>query len=198
MSTLLLAIIIGAAFGFALDRVGATNPGHIVGMLRLSRLQLAKTILFAIGFASTLFFGAMLLGLIDAGNMSVKTAYLGVFVGGALLGIGFAVAGYCPGTSLAAMATGRKDAIFFALGGLLGAAAYMVTYPSVKASGLLDPIAGGKTTLGAIPGTDYPALIPGLSGELVGVVMGLVFMALAWALPNRLTSEPVGNPQPAE
>ena len=121
MTMILLAIIIGAAFGFALDRVGATNPGYISAMLRLSRLELAKTILFAIGFSSTLLFGAMLLGLIDAGNMSVKTAYGGVFLGGILLGLGFAIAGYCPGTSLAAMATGRKDAAFFALGGLLGA-----------------------------------------------------------------------------
>jgi F0F1-type ATP synthase assembly protein I len=49
MTTIILAIVIGAAFGFALDRVGATNPGYIISMLRLGNLHLMKTILLAIG-----------------------------------------------------------------------------------------------------------------------------------------------------
>ena len=40
MSHIILAIIIGAAFGFVLDRVGATNPGYIISMLRLGNLHL--------------------------------------------------------------------------------------------------------------------------------------------------------------
>jgi uncharacterized membrane protein YedE/YeeE len=138
MTTIVLAIIIGAAFGFALDRVGATNPGYIISMLRLGNLHLMKTILLAIGVASVVLFTGLLSGLIDPGHLSVKTAYAGVVIGGALLGLGFAAAGYCPGTGLAAAATGRKDALFFTAGGLLGAAAYMVSYAWVKATGVLD------------------------------------------------------------
>jgi hypothetical protein len=123
----------------------------------------------------------------------VKTAYAGVVIGGALLGLGFAAAGYCPGTGLAAAATGRKDALFFTAGGLLGAAAYMGSYAWVKGTGVLDSIAGGKTTLGQIAGTDYPALVGLISGEAIGIALGAIFIMIAFALPDRLRPEqPVG------
>jgi uncharacterized protein len=186
MTTIILAIVIGAAFGFVLDRVGATNPGYIISMLRLGNLHLMKTILLAIGVSSVLMFTGLLAGAIDPGHLDVKTAYLGVFIGGALLGIGFAAAGYCPGTGLAAAATGRKDALFFTAGGLLGAAAYMGHFAWVEGTGALDAIAGGKTTLGKIAGADYPALFESVSGEAIGIVMGLVFIAIAFVLPARL------------
>ena len=44
---------------------------------------------------------------------------------------------------------------------------------------------GGKATLGSIAGTEYPALF-GMSGELIGVVLGIAFIALAWFLPERI------------
>src|SRR5665811_2618197 len=77
-----LAILIGAAFGFVLDRIGATNPNYIIRMLNLSDLHLMKTIFAAIGVASILLFAGLLLGLVDPGHLSVKAAYLGVFIGG--------------------------------------------------------------------------------------------------------------------
>jgi hypothetical protein len=185
-TTIILAIVLGAAFGFALDRVGATNPGYIIRMLNLSNLHLMKTILAGIGVASVLTFGGLLLGLVDAGNLSVKDAYIGVLIGGILLGLGFAVAGYCPGTGLTAMATGRLDALFFVIGGLAGAGAYMLSYGWVSTTGLLDKIVGGKTTLGPIGGTDYPALFSGLSGEVFGLLAGAAFIVIAWLLPKRI------------
>ena len=186
MTTIILAILIGGAFGIALDRVGATNPDLIIGMLRLSRLHLMKTILLAIGFASILLLGGILAGIADPGNLSVKGAHLGVLLGGILLGVGFAVAGYCPGTGLAAGATGRKDAMFFVLGGLSGAAAFMASYSWVKSTGILTKLFGGKTTLGAISGTDYPALLSSIPGEWLGIAMGLALVGIAVALPDSL------------
>ena len=67
----------------------------------------------------------------------------------------------------------------------MGAAAYMVTYPAWKASGLLNDIAGGKTTLGSVPGAKYDGLMA-LSGDLVGIVMGLAFVVIAFVLPERI------------
>jgi len=194
MTSIILAIVIGGAFGFVLDRVGATNPNLIIGMLRLGNLHLMKTILLAIGVSSLLMFLGLWIGLIDPGHLSVKTAYLGVFLGGILLGLGFAAAGYCPGTGLAAAATGRKDAFAFVLGGVVGAAAYMATFAWVESTGVLDSILGGKATLGAIEGTSYPALMPDLSGELVGIVVGVVFIAIAFLLPDSLRGGTAASP----
>ena len=189
MTSLILALVIGGLFGFTLDRVGATNPGYIIRMLNLSNLHLLKTIMLAIGTASILMFAGILVGFVDVGNMSVKTAYIGVFIGGLMLGAGFAIAGYCPGTSVTAAATGRKDAIFFVLGGLAGAGAYMIAYAGVKSTGILDKIAGGKSTLGAIDGSDYPSLIDGLSGEMVGIVLGIAFIAIAALAPSKVLGD---------
>lgn len=185
--TIVLALLIGGAFGFALDRVGATNPNIILAMLTLRGLHLMKTILLAIGTASVLMFAGQMAGLVEVGNMSVKAAYGGVFLGGILLGLGWAVSGFCPGTGLASAATGRWDGLVFAGGGLAGAAAFMLTYPWFESTFLMEEIAGGKTTVGAIPGSDYPALISGLPGDVVGIVLGLLFIAAAFALPDRLS-----------
>lgn len=198
MFEIILAIVIGGAFGFTLDRIGATNPNLIIRMLNLTDLHLMKTILTGIGVASVLMFGGLLIGLVDPGHLSVKATYFGVFVGGILLGIGFAVAGYCPGTGLTAAATGRTDALFFAIGGLAGAGAYMASYAWVKSTGILENMAGGKTTLGVIGGTEYNALIPGVSGEWLGLIIGLAFIALAWLLPGRLVGRGTERALPAE
>jgi len=189
MTTIFLAIIIGGAFGFALDRIGATNPGYIINMMRLTQLHLMKTILLGIGVASILLFTGLSFGLVEPGHLSVKPAYIGVFVGGGLLGIGFAIAGYCPGTGITAAATGRKDAIFFVIGGLLGAAAYMVSYEWIKTTGLLDSVLGGKTTLGSLNQTDYSALLGLASGEVLGIAMGFVFVVIAWMLPDQIVKD---------
>ncbi len=182
--TIFLALVIGGLFGFVLDRIGATNPTVLGRMLALINLGLMKAILLAIGVGSVLMFAGQMVGLVDVGHMSVKTAYIGVFIGGLLLGTGWAMAGYCPGTGLSAAAGGRKDALFFIGGGLLGAAAYMVAYPSVKAMGLLEKIAGGKVTIGTIPGAKYDGLT-GIPGDVLGIVLGLVFVAIAFALPEN-------------
>ncbi len=183
MTGILLAIVIGAAFGAVLDRVGATNPNLIGKMLNLTNLHLMKAILLAIGTGSVLMFAGQMLGLVEVGHMSVKTAYVGVFIGGLMLGVGWAASGFCPGTGVAAAASGRRDALMFIAGGLLGAAAYMATYPMWKASGLLS---GKALTLGAVPGAKYDALFPSLPGDIVGIVLGAAFIAVAFALPSRL------------
>ena len=185
MTTILLAVVLGALFGVALDRVGATNPNFIGKMLNLTNLHLMKTILLAIGTGAILMFAGQMLGLVDVGHMSVKATYAGVFVGGLLLGVGWALSGYCPGTSVCAVASGRKDALFFVAGGLLGAAAYMLTYPAWKSTGLLDSLAGGKVTLGRVPGSSYDGLTA-IQGDILGIVLGAVFVAVAFALPERL------------
>ena len=183
--TIFLAIILGTFFGFALQRVGATNPQNIINMLRLKDLHLMKAIFFAIGISSTLLFLMMSAGIIDPGHLSVKSSYIGVIVGGALLGLGFALAGYCPGTGLTALADGRKDALFFVGGGLLGALIYTLVYGSIKGTWLFDKIAGGKVMLAT--GSDkFQALLPVIPGTLLAAAIGIAFMLIAWKLPDKL------------
>jgi hypothetical protein len=182
---IILAIILGIFFGFALQRVGANNPQNIINMLRLKDLHLMKAIFFAIGISSTLLFLLISFGIIDSGHLSVKSSYIGVIVGGALLGLGFAIAGYCPGTSLTALADGRKDAFFFVGGGMLGAFLYTLVYGSIKATWLFDKVAGGKVMLAA--GSEkFEPLLPMIPGTLLAVAIGIVFMLIAWRLPEKV------------
>lgn len=195
--TIVLAIVIGAAFGFVLDRIGATNPNVIGGMLTLRRVHLMKTILLAIGTGSILMFGGQMLGLVHVGHMDVKAAYVGVFIGGLMLGLGWAASGFCPGTGVCAAATGRKDALFFIAGGLLGASAYMATYPAWKSSGMLDDLAGGKVTLGTVPGSTYDGIFA-ISGDLLGIALGAVFVLVAFVMPINLVGQETPEGVPAE
>jgi len=66
-------------------------------------------------------------------------------VGGLVLGVGFVVGGYCPGTSVAALATGRFDAVIYALGIFAGSFAYAEVYPSIKE--FVNANAMGQVTL---------------------------------------------------
>ncbi|MCA9000840.1 MAG: YeeE/YedE family protein, partial [Planctomycetes bacterium] len=170
--TLTLAILLGFAFGFVLDRIGATSPNWILRMLNLTNLHLMKTILLGIGVGSILMFAGQMIGFVDVGHMSVKSAYLGVVLGGLMLGFGWALSGYCPGTGVCAATAGRRDAWSFVLGGLLGALAYMLTYPFWKGTGLLDAMAGGKVTLGTVPGSKFEGLM-GFSGDMLGIILGV-------------------------
>jgi len=177
------AIIVGVLFGFVLDRVGATNPNFIIKMLNFKNLHLMKAILMGIGTGSVLMFGGQMLGFVDVMHMSVKTAYIGVLVGGGIMGFGWAFSGFCPGTALTAAASGRKDALFFIGGGLAGALAYMLTFDAVKDTGLLEKIAGGKVTLGTIPGSKFDGFTA-IQGDLLGIGLGVLFIIVAFILPE--------------
>ncbi|MEZ5740962.1 MAG: hypothetical protein R3E68_16945 [Burkholderiaceae bacterium] len=74
----------------------------------------------------------------------------------------------------------------FVLGGLVGAAAYMLTYDWVKGTGVLADILGGKSTLGAVANTAYPSIIAAVPGEALGIAVGLVLVLVAFLLPDRL------------
>ncbi len=186
---ILLAILLGGAFGYVLQRLGATNPTRIIDMLTLRDLKLAKEILFSIGLATIIVFtyNAIVPG---QAHFSIKAAYLGVFVGGLIFGLGFAIGGLCPGTSVAAMGEGRKDAIVYVLGGLVGAYLFALSFDSLKHTALYKTvILGGKTTIATgvtRHGHEYHALITFLPGIVTALILGLLFIYLAKKLPDRI------------
>lgn len=184
---IILAIILGTAFGFALDRAKASNPQKIINMLRLKDFHLMKVILFAIGFSSLLLFILLSLNVIDAGHLSVKPSYTGVILGGGILGIGFAIGGYCPGTSIVAAGAGRKDALLFIVGGLLGAFVYMLIFGAIENSTLFTQIAGGAVSLAETNPAKYKSLFGNLPALVIAGPIAIIFMAIAFLLPNTKT-----------
>jgi hypothetical protein len=73
-------------------------------------------------------------GWLDLGEIYlVPTFIVPQLVGGLVLGAGFVIGGYCPGTSVAGMATGRIDAMLYAVGMLAGLALYAEVYPAIEA-----------------------------------------------------------------
>ena len=169
MNPILLGALTGAAFGAVLAASGLSNPRLIVGMLRLEDLRLLKLLVTAIGVGIV---GVAVLESMGAAHLGVKPLHvLALVAGGAIFGIGFAVSGYCPGTSLAAIAEGRRDAIFTAAGGLLGAGAFAFAYEMLRPL-LIEPLSFGSPTLHSWLG------VPGLAVALpVGAVAGCVIFS---------------------
>ncbi|MDD5723972.1 MAG: YeeE/YedE thiosulfate transporter family protein [Syntrophales bacterium] len=182
---LLLAVILGAAFGFVLHRIGASNPHNIINMLRLTDLHLMKAILFGISISSAFLFIGFSVGIIEPSHLDVKTAYWGVLLGGIFMGIAWPFTGYCPSTSMAALGDGRKDAVFFVLGGLVGAYLYMLAYAHLEGTFLLKKLLGGNVTLALTPNESYPALINGIPGVIPALVVAVVLGLIAWKLPGK-------------
>ena len=187
-TNIILALVVGGLFGAVLHKVQATNPNKIVGFLRLTDLHLAKVILFAIGFSSFLLFILMAVNVIPTSHIQIKSAYIGVIVGGAIFGIGFGLGGYCPGTTIAALGSGRKDSLFMILGGLVGAWVYVLMYGWLQENMdfLYTKIAGGKVSLAVTGNESVPALIDGVNGAVVAGIIAILFMAGAYMLPNKL------------
>ena len=182
---ILLAILLGGFFGFALYYVGATGFSHISKMLRLEDLSLAKIILFAIGFSSVLLSISALLGIFDMSHLSIKAMNLGVIIGGLIFGIGFGGAGTCPGTCVGSVGGifGFKKAISAVIGGLFGAFAFSMLYGSFKDIGLFNTLNYGKITLFNIS-DKYPSVFN--TGYVGLLVVGILFMIGAYFLPKRI------------
>ena len=141
--------IIGAFFGAFLFLGGLADPDKIVGTLRLKDFHALRAIAV---FLLVGMLGTWILEMIGVVHLNVKPAALvSVLLGGALLGIGFGLTGYCPGTGLACAASGHIDALVAVIGMLVGALAFILIYPAVALP--LEQIMNyGKVTLPEITG----------------------------------------------
>ncbi len=183
MSSVILALIFGLLFGFVLQKSGAANPHRIINMLRLKDFHLVKVILLAIGLSSLLLFSLTAIGIISP-HFSVKTAYVGVIVGGLIFGAGWAVSGFCPGTSVVGVGAGRKDALVFILGGLAGAFVFMLMYGGLKGGMLFEKIFGGKATLADTGIKKYHTIIEGIPSLYVAGGIAVLLIGIAIILPD--------------
>lgn len=164
---LLYGLLIGIGMGALIQRVRASSPAMIASNLRLEHLAIIKFMALTIAVGAV---GAAVLGLFVPMHVDIKPTYvLGVLGGGLIFGVGFALAGYCPGTCVVGAAEGRKDAVFTLLGGLVGAFAFTLAYP-LLAPLLVAPLNFGKLTLPEVFHAPALAVAAGLSLLLLAVV----------------------------
>jgi rhodanese-related sulfurtransferase len=114
-------LLIGFAFGFVLESAGFGNSKKLAAQFYFKDMTVLKVMFGAIIVAMLLIFGASAVGLLDYNLVWVNPTYLwpGI-VGGLIMGVGFIVGGFCPGTSLVGAATGKLDAVAFVLGVVFG------------------------------------------------------------------------------
>jgi len=130
MSSQILGLITGFAFGFLLQKGRVLRFDKQVGAMRLKDMTILKFMLSAILVGMV---GLHLLDGLGVIKLSHKPMNLGaVVLGGMLFGAGWSVMGFCPGTSVGALGEGRWHAIFAVLGMLVGAAIYAELYPLLK------------------------------------------------------------------
>lgn len=127
-------LLCGALFGYVLENAGFGSPCKLTAQFRLTDWSVFKVMFTAIVVAAI---GLTLLtatGIVAAEGLYVPPAFLGAAaIGGALVGAGFAVGGYCPGTSMVGFVSGRLDALVFLVGLLLGTGGFAGAFGVVEA-----------------------------------------------------------------
>jgi hypothetical protein len=166
MTSLVVALAIGIAFGTALERAGLGSARKLVGQFYVTDLTVFQVMFTAIVVAALGVFWLDRFGVVDASQLAVPDTWLvPQLAGGLVFGIGMAMAGLCPGTSCVAAATGRGDGVAVILGMLGG----------VLVAGLaVEPLRGfyEATPRGSLTLPDWLGVSPGI------VVLAIVAIAL--------------------
>jgi uncharacterized protein len=127
---LILGFLTGIVFGFLLQKGRVAKFEVIVGQFVLRDWTVVKTMGTAVVVGAI---GVYLLVAADVASLHIRPALLGgVLIGAVCFGVGMAVFGYCPGTSVAGCGEGRRDAMVGVLGMLAGAAAFVAAYPALQ------------------------------------------------------------------
>jgi hypothetical protein len=166
-ASLVVAFAVGIGFGFFLERAGFGSALKLTAQFYLTDLAVFKVMFTAIVTAGLGLFYLGWSGLLDLSLVYLGPTYLlPQVVGGLVLGFGFVLGGYCPGTSLVAVATGRLDGFAFVAGVFAGVLAFGEAFP--RLAGFY-----GATDLG-------PLTLPRLAGVPYGLVLlAVVLLALA-------------------
>ncbi|MGD9869193.1 MAG: YeeE/YedE thiosulfate transporter family protein [Hyphomicrobiales bacterium] len=168
MTQIALGLAMGIVFGIALEKSRVFEPGVIVGQMQLRNFLMLKIFLVAVVT------GLVVLAVLN-GGFGVKLHPKGLdwqanLFGGLILGAGIALAGACPGTTLAQIGAGYKDAWFTLAGGIAGAMAFGYTEPAVST---LLPARAGKVTYDALAGLPFWVTALILAVLLAAMLVGL-------------------------
>jgi len=117
----IFAVILGMGFGFALESSGFSSSRKIIGTFFGYDFVVVKVFFTAAIVASVGLLYLKYFGLVDFSLLYIQPTFLAAaIVGGIIMGIGFAMGGFCPGTSLCATAVGRIDGMVFFGGMFIG------------------------------------------------------------------------------
>ncbi len=164
--SLVFGFLIGIAFGFVLEQAGFSSSRKLTGLFygkdfTVLRVFFTAAITAMIGILVSAHFG-----LLDIDIIYINPTYLwAAIIGGVIMGIGFVVGGYCPGTSICGAAIGKIDAIVFVLGGILGVFFFGEMYPYLE--GVFNGYYYGDVTVPSALG-----ISPGL------FVLGIIVIAI--------------------
>ncbi len=153
---LLIGFIIGTGFGFALEQAGFSSSRKLAGMFygydtTVLKVFFTAAIVALVGSQFLSFFG-----LLDLSLVYVNPYYIGAaLIGGIIMGAGFIMGGFCPGTGISALSIGKIDAFVFLFGGLVGAFLFAETYS------LIEPLAMGGFK-GPLKVNEWMGISPGV------------------------------------
>jgi len=174
--TVAFAALSGIVMGWLIHDVGASDPRRLLANLRLERFDIIRFMALAIAVAAVLL---PLLGFVAPLHGVIKPLpWLGVVLGGLVFGVGFGLAGFCPGTCVVAAGSGRREAWIVILGGLLGAALFHLTAPW-----LADYWRGWNAGRLVLPE------VMGLPAWSTGALLGVLLLLAVMMLPSRGTRE---------
>ena len=176
---LVVALLLGIGFGFVLEQAGFSSSRRLAGVFYGYDFTVLRVFFMA---AVTAMSGVLLLGyfgLLDTEAIYVNPLWLyPAIVGGAIMGIGFILGGYCPGTSICAAAIGKVDGMFFVGGGILGVFAFGELYP------LYDKFYE-SSSLGAIKVFDSLGISQGVFAFLL-ITIAIVAFAVTTIIEKRV------------
>ena len=119
--SLIVALLIGIAFGVVLEQSGMGSARKLAGQFYLRDMTVFKVMFTAILTAMLGVFWLGWIGFVDVSRIYVpETFILPQLAGGIVFGAGFALAGLCPGTSCVSAATGRPDGLAVVVGMFAG------------------------------------------------------------------------------
>ncbi|OFY11385.1 MAG: hypothetical protein A2X11_12865 [Bacteroidetes bacterium GWE2_42_24] len=127
---LIIALISGIGFGFVLEQAGFSSTRKLVGLFYGYDFTVLK-VFFTAGVTAMI--GVLFLdrlGLLDLSLIYINPTFLwSAMIGGAIMGLGFIIGGFCPGTGICAASIGKVDGMAFVVGSALGVLAFAEGYP---------------------------------------------------------------------
>jgi len=156
--SLIVAFIIGIAFGFVLERGGFGSGRMLAAQFYFTDMRVFKVMFTAITFAMIGIFYLSWMGFLDLSLVYISDTYvLPQALGGLILGVGFVIGGYCPGTSGVAIATGKIDAFFYGAGGFFGIFIFGEVFPWIEE--FFNSTYMGRIILPELFGIDYGIIL---------------------------------------